>query len=130
LLPTYNPQAAPLRVEPDAALKEPYHLHALVLTFPSVFDPAKKLCLPLAGKSANSRGSDQLAIHSPVPGYAAKLEKSTGRFFVTLPYGMIIWRSNWSISMDGKLSKVGDHIDVRNEGGDDVRRERSPEKLK
>jgi hypothetical protein len=55
------------------------------------------------------------AIHGPVPGYAAKLEKSMDRFFASFPFGKIIWRSNWSISTDGvlfKLGSSGNHTDV------------------
>jgi len=56
LLPSSDPRAARFRAEPDASLAEPYHLHAVMLTFPSGFDPAKKLGLPLARNcSANSR---------------------------------------------------------------------------
>jgi hypothetical protein len=33
-------------------------------------------------------------IHTPVPGYAAKLEKSMDRFFATLPVGKIVKRIN------------------------------------
>jgi hypothetical protein len=40
------------------------------------------------------------------------------RFFATLPFGKIIWRSSRSISTDGELFKPGDHIDTSeaNEG--------------
>jgi len=38
------------------------------------------------------------------------------RFFASLPFGKIIWRSNWSISTDGQLFKLGgSHIDIRSE---------------
>jgi hypothetical protein len=93
LLPTSNAQAAPFRAEPEATVKEPYHLHAFILTFPSGFDPSKKLGLPLADTSTNSRRVDGLtmqSIHGPAPGYSVKLEKSMDRFFATLPFGKII----------------------------------------
>jgi len=55
-------------------------------------------------------------IHAPVPGYAAKLERSMDRYFATLPYGKLISRENWSISTDGvrfKLGSSGNHADIR-----------------
>jgi Protein of unknown function (DUF3445) len=55
-------------------------------------------------------------IHAPVPGYALKLEKSMDRFFASLAFGKLIWRANWSISIDGELFKlVGQHTDIRSD---------------
>jgi hypothetical protein len=41
------------------------------------------------------------------------------RFFATLPFGKILWRSNWSISTDGKLFKPrNSHKDIKKESND------------
>jgi hypothetical protein len=72
-----------------------------------------------------------IAIHGPVPGYAARLEKSLDRFFATLPFGKIISRSNWSISMDGKLSKPGNgDISIRKQGNDGCQQMEAPHRAK
>ncbi|KAF2208068.1 hypothetical protein CERZMDRAFT_50004 [Cercospora zeae-maydis SCOH1-5] len=72
-----------------------YHLSAFICCFPSGFSLRAKLGLPLA------------AIHTPVPGYASKLEKSMNRFFARLPVGKAVKRSNWAITTDEKLFKEG-----------------------
>jgi Protein of unknown function (DUF3445) len=38
-------------------------------------------------------------LHTPVPGYAAKLEKSMDRIFATLPVGKIVKRVNWNTDL-------------------------------
>jgi hypothetical protein len=76
-----------------------YLLTAFVNCFPSGFNTRSKLNQLLA------------AIHAPVPGYAAKLEKSMDRFFANLPVGKIVKRSNWSISTNGELFCLeGNHM--------------------
>jgi hypothetical protein len=50
LLPTPDPNAAPMRVYPTPDPEFPHHLHAYMLAFPSGFNTSKKLGLPLAGK--------------------------------------------------------------------------------
>jgi hypothetical protein len=100
MIPEENPNAAPQRWEPTATPKESYHLHAFVLTFPSGFSTRKKLGMGLA------------SIHAPVPGYSVKLEKSMDRYFAGMPFGKIIWRANWGISMDGVLLKLADHTNI------------------
>jgi len=52
------------------------------------------------------------------------------RFFATLPFRKIAWRSNRSISTDGEALQARDHINIRKEGNDGVRRWRCLEKLK
>lgn len=77
-----------------------YHLQAFVTCFPSGFATQEKLGLPLSG------------IHKPVPGYAAKLEKSMDRFFAKLECGKAVRRCNWSITTnDGVLfTQGGNHM--------------------
>ncbi|KAK4964484.1 hypothetical protein LTR28_003696 [Elasticomyces elasticus] len=76
-----------------------YHLEAFITCFPSGFSTRKKLGQSLAG------------IHAPVPGYAAKLEKSMDRFFANLPVGKVVKRANWSITTNDLLfSESGNHL--------------------
>ncbi|KAK5118011.1 hypothetical protein LTR62_004055 [Meristemomyces frigidus] len=76
-----------------------YHLEAYMTCFPAGFSTREKLGLPLA------------AIHAPVPGYAAKLERSMDRFFAKLEVGRVVKRANWSVSTDGVLfSEAGNHM--------------------
>lgn len=81
-----------------------YHLEAFVGCFPSGFSSLEKLGLPLA------------AIHGPVPGYAAKLERSMDRFFANIPVGRIVKRANWSITTNDLLfAESGNHLYGKNE---------------
>ncbi|CAK3825491.1 Hypothetical predicted protein [Lecanosticta acicola] len=76
-----------------------YHLEAFVACFPSGFSTRKKLGLPLA------------EIHSPVPGYRAKLEKSMDRFFARVEVGKVVKRSNWALTTDDRLfAEGGSHL--------------------
>lgn len=76
-----------------------YRLEAFINCFPSGFNTRSKLDLLLAD------------IHTPVPGYQQKLEKSMDRFFASLPVGKIVKRANWSISTNGKLfCLAGNHM--------------------
>jgi hypothetical protein len=68
-----------------------YRMEAFINCFPSGFNTRSKLNMLLS------------EIHSPVPGYAQKLEKSMDRFFAALPTGKIVKRANWSISTNGYL---------------------------
>lgn len=70
---------------------EKYHLKAYATTFPSGFNPAQKLGLPLSG------------IHAPVPGYPEKLEKSMDRFFSKLEPGRYVKRANWTVTTGTEL---------------------------
>lgn len=81
-----------------------YHLEAFVTCFPAGFSTREKCGNPLA------------AIHKPVPGYAAKLEKSMDRFFAKLELGRAVKRANWSISTNDQLySEGGNHMYADNE---------------
>jgi hypothetical protein len=72
---------------------------------------------------------EEKAIHGPVPGYAAKLEKSMDRYFASLPFGKVVQRANWSISTDGVLFKLaGDHTDIRQSDTGDIDEERKGER--
>jgi hypothetical protein len=76
-----------------------HRLEALINCFPSGFNTRSKLNMLLSD------------IHTPVPGYKAKLEKSMDRFFAALPVGKIVKRANWSISTDGELfCLAGNHM--------------------
>ncbi|KAA8615380.1 DUF3445 domain-containing protein [Pyrenophora tritici-repentis] len=77
---------------PSSTPSQPtYHLRSYINTSPAGFSTRSKLSLCLS------------AIHSPVPGYAAKLEKSMDRFFAKLPVGKVVKRANWSVSMKGEF---------------------------
>jgi hypothetical protein len=52
LLPTPDPNATLIRVNPTPDPPCPYYLHAYILTFPSGFNTSKKFGLPLAGMSS------------------------------------------------------------------------------
>ncbi|KAL2814917.1 hypothetical protein BJX63DRAFT_183248 [Aspergillus granulosus] len=67
--------------EPEA----PYTLQLYNTYYPAGFNPREKLGLPLA------------EIHTPVPGYKQKLEKSMDRFFARLEVGKFVVRANWSV---------------------------------
>ncbi|KAK4493992.1 hypothetical protein PRZ48_015178 [Zasmidium cellare] len=76
-----------------------YHLEAFVTCFPSGFSTRNKLSLPLS------------RIHTPVPGYKAKLEKSMDRFFARMECGRCVKRSNWSLTTNDRLfSEGGNHL--------------------
>jgi len=91
-----------------------YRLEAFNTCFPSGFNTRSKLGLTLAG------------IHTPVPSYAAKLEKSMDRFFASLPVGKLVKRHNWSMTTNTTLFNLAgnhmseDDIDAKEEGWDDV----------
>lgn len=68
-----------------------YVLEAYSACFPSGFQPREKLGKRLAD------------IHSPVPGYKEKLEKSMDRFFARLEAGRLVKRVNWSLTVDEEL---------------------------
>jgi hypothetical protein len=84
---------------PNTTTQTRYLLTAFINCFPSGFNTRSKLNKLLA------------AIHAPVPGYAARLEKSMDRFFANLPVGKIVKRSNWSISTNDDLFCLqGNHM--------------------
>nr|POF13098.1 hypothetical protein CFP56_10246 [Quercus suber] len=76
-----------------------YTLQAFAACFPAGFSTRAKSGLSLS------------AIHAPVPGYSARLEKSMDRFFARLELGRVVKRANWSISTDDVLFKeTGNHF--------------------
>lgn len=89
-----------------------YRLEAFVNCFPSGFNTRSKLGLLLAD------------IHSPVPSYKQKLERSMDKFFAHLPVGKIVRRWNWTISTTGELFCVkGNHTtpeELERDGKQDV----------
>ncbi|EKG20183.1 hypothetical protein MPH_02540 [Macrophomina phaseolina MS6] len=80
---------------PNPADQGKYRLEGYVNCFPSGFNTWQKLGLKLAD------------IHTPVPGYASKIEKSMDRFFAALPVGKIVKRHNWSITTNADLFSLG-----------------------
>lgn len=99
LLPTADPKATLRKTYPTQTPTTPYHLHAYILAFPSGFNTPQKFGLPLA------------SIHAPVPGYAAKLEKSMDKYFAALPFGKVVQRANWGIQSTEQLFKLdGNHL--------------------
>ncbi|TKX25675.1 hypothetical protein C1H76_2325 [Elsinoe australis] len=94
--------------------EEKYHLLAFANCFPSGFSPREKLGLPLN------------AIHGPVPGYPAKLEKSMDRFFARLPPGQIVKRANWTVTTAGEqlFCLKGNHFHEEDGVGEEGRQRR------
>lgn len=68
-----------------------YILQAYATCFPSGFNTREKLGLRLAD------------IHTPVPGYADKLERSMDRFFAKIEVGKFVKRVNWSVTTETEL---------------------------
>ncbi|KAJ5916551.1 hypothetical protein N7504_000566 [Penicillium tannophilum] len=80
-----------------------YILQAYATCFPSGFNTREKLGLRLAD------------IHTPVPGYADKLERSMDRFFAKVEVGRFVKRVNWSVTTETELfaafgSVHGSHV--------------------
>ena len=73
-----------------------YTLQGFAVCTPSGFNTRSKLGLPLAG------------IHTPVPGYKAKLEKSMDRYFDRLECDKWVRRANWTIQSHDHLFTPGD----------------------
>jgi hypothetical protein len=86
--PTQSPSLAPTpNSDPETYPK--YHLQSYTTYYPAGFDTRTKLSLPLS------------QIHTPVPGYKEKLEKSMDRFFARLEVGRFVVRVNWSVMTKG-----------------------------
>ncbi|OAL49524.1 hypothetical protein IQ07DRAFT_540692 [Pyrenochaeta sp. DS3sAY3a] len=81
-----------------------YRLEAFINCFPSGFNTRSKLGALLA------------EIHTPVPHYKEKLEKSMDRFFAALPVGRIVRRFNWTVSTNGELFCLSGNHGVEEEG--------------
>ncbi|KAL2867096.1 heme-dependent oxidative N-demethylase family protein [Aspergillus lucknowensis] len=120
-----NPTSPPTipTTTPEAGGEDPqYILQAYSTYYPSGFNPREKVSLPLS------------KIHTPVPGYKQKLEKSMDRFFARLEVGRFVVRVNWSImtpearlfaafgglhdysSLDYGAEKIGDKGEGEGEG--------------
>ncbi|KAI6899049.1 hypothetical protein KC318_g9215 [Hortaea werneckii] len=91
-----------------------YHLESFVTCFPAGFSTREKCGNPLA------------TIHAPVPGYAAKLERSMDRFFARLESGRIVRRANWSVTTNDRLFTEGGHHMYADEGGHGEKKEGKP----
>ena len=74
-----------------------FRLVAGLLAFPTRWSLAEKMGRPLA------------AIHAPVPGYGAHLERPMDRLFEGLRAGRLLWRTNWSLLDDPALHQPGGH---------------------
>lgn len=61
---------------------------------------AASLCAPARWRLADKIGRPLAAIHDPVPGYAAVLERPVDRFFARLVADKPVWRLNWGIIDD------------------------------
>ncbi|TVY17487.1 hypothetical protein LARI1_G004528 [Lachnellula arida] len=76
-----------------------YELKGFITCFPSGFNPKEKFGMTLRD------------IHIPVPGYKEKLERSMDRFFERLEVGRVVQRSNWAITIHGRLfAASGTHL--------------------
>lgn len=100
LLPTRSPEEKnnpEPSTPPHLANNDPtdpnrtYTLAAYINCYPNGFNPASKI-----GKQLSD-------IHTPVPGYAARLEKSMDRFFRSIPVGKYVLRANWSVVVGAPL---------------------------
>jgi dimethylamine monooxygenase subunit A len=58
------------------------------------------LCFPSRWRLADKLGQPLAAIHDPVPGYSATLERPVERFFAALKAEKPVWRLNWTIRDD------------------------------
>ncbi|TVY37698.1 hypothetical protein LOCC1_G007258 [Lachnellula occidentalis] len=76
-----------------------YELKGFITCFPSGFNTKDKFGMTLKD------------IHTPVPGYKEKLERSMDRFFSRLEVGRVVQRSNWAITTHGRLfAASGTHL--------------------
>ncbi|KAE8141165.1 hypothetical protein BDV38DRAFT_268823 [Aspergillus pseudotamarii] len=85
------PESSSTHPSSNQGESEKYILEAYTTFFPAGFDTRKKLGLRLA------------SIHTPVPGYKEKLERSMDRFFARIEVGQFVQRVNWSITTDSEL---------------------------
>jgi hypothetical protein len=58
------------------------------------------LCSPNRWRLGDKIGKPLAAIHDPVPGYTATLERPVDRFFARLTAERPVWRLNWGITDD------------------------------
>ncbi|KAJ5924733.1 hypothetical protein N7466_008920 [Penicillium verhagenii] len=106
---------------PDISASEhdpKYILQAYGTCFPSGFNTREKLGLRLAD------------IHTPVPGYADKIERSMDRFFAKIEVGKFVKRVNWSVTTETELfaafgSVHGSHVSQDRQGENLEKEERA-----
>lgn len=77
---------------------------------------AASLCSPNRWRLADKLGRPMGAIHTPVPGYADRLETPVDRFFDKLAPERGVWRVNWGVLTDPTLFQPSGHGGV--EGAD------------
>lgn len=58
---------------------------------------AAALCFPTRWRLADKLGQPMLAIHAPVPGYAAAIGAASDRVMAALDPARPVWRANWSV---------------------------------
>ncbi|KAJ5232531.1 hypothetical protein N7468_005487 [Penicillium chermesinum] len=95
-----------------------YILQAYANCYPAGFNSREKLGLRLAD------------IHSPVPGYPEKLERSMDRFFARIEVGRFVKRVNWSITTEAELFAAFGSIHGPAYAEDGTQQAMKPEDLK
>jgi hypothetical protein len=76
-----------------------YYLRAGSFAFPSGFNPAMKLNLPLKD------------VHGPVPMYKEKLQVPMDRYFKKIPAGSFVMRNNWTVQAHTNLyAPIQNHV--------------------
>jgi hypothetical protein len=58
------------------------------------------LCSPNRWRLGDKIGKPLAAVHDPVPGYAATLQRPVDRFFARLTVDKPVWRLNWGVTDD------------------------------
>lgn len=89
---------------------------------------AASLCFPNRWRLADKLGRPMGAIHTPVPGYAARLEAPVDRFFDKLAADRGVWRLNWGVQADAALFQPTGHNAGEAEGAD-VTPQTAPDRL-
>lgn len=85
---------------------EQYYLKSGSFSFPSGFDPAMKVGLPLS------------QIHAPVPFYKERIQSSMDKYFKRVKVGVWIERLNWSVQTHTNLYAAGLNHPQKNESVD------------
>ncbi|MDF1792064.1 MAG: DUF3445 domain-containing protein [Thalassobaculaceae bacterium] len=70
---------------------------------------AASLCFPARWRLADKIGRPMAAIHDPVPGFNARLNRPVERFFAGIEEGQLYMRLNWSILDDPALFQPAGH---------------------
>lgn len=92
-----------------------YTLYAYETCYPAGFNPREKIGRRLA------------AIHGPVPGYKAKLERSMDRFFDRIEVGKFVKRANWGIMAGKDVELFAAFGGLHGSKEDEVENEKIPE---